>query len=95
VPTYAEQGYPDLVASAWFALSGPAKLPPGIVERLNAEIVKALHAPDVEARLRKEAIDTKSLDAAAFTEFFKAEAQRWTPWARAVAAQVKAQGAPQ
>jgi tripartite-type tricarboxylate transporter receptor subunit TctC len=95
VPTYAELGYPDLVASAWFALSGPAKLPRGIAERLNAEVVKALHAPDIEARLRKETIDTKSLDPSAFTEFFKAEAQRWTPWAKAVAAQMKASGAQQ
>jgi tripartite-type tricarboxylate transporter receptor subunit TctC len=70
-------------------------LPRGIAERLNAEVVKALHAPDVEARLRQETIDTKSLDAAAFTEFFKAEAQRWTPWAKAVAAQMKASEAPQ
>jgi tripartite-type tricarboxylate transporter receptor subunit TctC len=95
VPTYAEQGYPDLAASVWFALSGPANLPPVIVDRLNAEVAKALHAPDIQARLRKEAIDTKSLDAAAFTEFFKAEAQRWTPLAKSVAAQVKASGGPQ
>jgi tripartite-type tricarboxylate transporter receptor subunit TctC len=95
VPTYAEQGYPELTASVWFALSGPARLPRDIVDRLNAEVVKALHAPDIQARLRKEAIDTKSLDASAFTEFFKAEAQRWTPLAKSVAAQVKASGGPQ
>ena len=83
VPTYREAGYPEIVASAWFALSGPANLPREIVERLNAEIVKALHAPDVQARFRKEAIDTKTLDAAAFTAFFKAEAERWTPLAKA------------
>jgi tripartite-type tricarboxylate transporter receptor subunit TctC len=90
VPTYTEQGYPEIVASAWFALSGPANLPREIVDRLNTEVVKALHAPDVEPRLRNEAIDTKTLDADAFTAFFRAEAQRWTPLAKAVAAQVKA-----
>src|SRR5262249_28968334 len=89
VPTYKEQGYADLVASVWFALSGPANLPRDIVTRLNAEVVKALYAPDVQERFRKEAIDTKSLDADAFTAFFKAEAERWTPLAKAVAEQTK------
>ena len=90
LPTYKEQGYPDIVASTWFALSGPANLPRDIVARLNAEVVKALHAPDVQARFQREAIDTKTLDADAFTAFYKAEAERWTPLAKAVAAQVKA-----
>jgi tripartite-type tricarboxylate transporter receptor subunit TctC len=94
LPTFKEQGYPDIVASTWFALSGPAKLPRDIVERLNAEVVKALHAPDVQARFQREAIDTKTLDADAFTAFFKAEAERWTPLARSVAAQVEAGAQP-
>jgi tripartite-type tricarboxylate transporter receptor subunit TctC len=89
VPTYKELGYPDLTTSTWFALSGPANLPRDIVDRLNAEVVKALHAPDVQERFRKEAIDTKTLDAEAFTAFFKAETQRWTPLAKAVAEQTR------
>ncbi len=89
VPTYKEQGYPELIASAWFALSGPANVPRDIVGRLNAEVVKVLHAPDVQERFRREAIDTKTLDAEAFTAFFKAEAERWTPLAKAVAEQTK------
>jgi tripartite-type tricarboxylate transporter receptor subunit TctC len=92
LPTYKEQGYPDLIASTWFALSGPAHLPPEIVERLNAEVVKALNGPDLQARFEREAIDTKTATAAEFTALFKAEAARWTPLAKAVAAAVKAAG---
>jgi tripartite-type tricarboxylate transporter receptor subunit TctC len=94
LPTYKEQGYPDLISSTWFALSGPAHLPREIVERLNAEVVKALQVPDVQARFQREAIDTKTLDADAFTAFYGAEAERWTPLAKSVAAQVKG-GSPQ
>jgi tripartite-type tricarboxylate transporter receptor subunit TctC len=94
VPTYKELGYPEMVASTWFALSGPANMPRDIVDRLNAEIVKAFQAPELQARFTREAIDTKMLDAAAFTAFFKAEAARWTPLAKAVAAQVKADEKP-
>ena len=96
IPTFKELGYPSLVSSTWFALSGPANLPPQIVTRLNTEVVKALHAPDVQARFESEAIDTKSLNAADFTAFFRDEVVRWTPIAKAVAAQAKATGmAPQ
>ena len=62
------------------------------VADLNAEVVKALHAPDLQARFEKDAIDTKSLHAADFTTFFRAEMERWTPLAREVAAEVKAAG---
>jgi tripartite-type tricarboxylate transporter receptor subunit TctC len=88
-----EQGYAGLIGSTWFALSGPANLPREIVERLNTEVVKILHASDLQARFAREAIDTKSLDADAFTAYFKAEAVHWTPLARSVAEQAKAGGA--
>jgi hypothetical protein len=42
-----------------------------------------------QARFAREAIDTKTLDAAAFTAYFKAEAERWTPLARSVVDKVK------
>src|SRR5205814_2301216 len=71
LPTYKEQGYPNLVASTWFALAGPSNLPRDIVDRLNSEVVKAVHSPELAPRLAKEAIDTKSLDATAFTAFFQ------------------------
>jgi tripartite-type tricarboxylate transporter receptor subunit TctC len=93
LPTYVEQGYAGLVGSTWFALSGPANMPREIVDRLNAEVVKILHASDLQARFAGEAIDTKRLDADAFTAYFKAEAARWTPLARSVVDQVKASGA--
>jgi tripartite-type tricarboxylate transporter receptor subunit TctC len=89
VPTYKEQGYPQLVASTWFALSGPPNLPKEIVDRVNAEVVKALHAPDAQARFAKEAIDTKTLNAEDFNAFYRAEAERWRPLAGEVAAQIK------
>jgi tripartite-type tricarboxylate transporter receptor subunit TctC len=62
-----------LGGSTWFALSGPANMPREIVDRLNAEVVKILHASDLQARFAREAIDTKSLDADAFTAYFKAK----------------------
>lgn len=39
--------------SSWFGILGPAGMPPDVVARLNAEIVKALNAPDVKSRFEQ------------------------------------------
>ena len=83
VPTYREAGFPDLVASIWFSLSGPAALPPDIVNRLNSEVRRVLQLPDVRARLRPEGIEPGNLDPKAFTEFVAAEVKRWAPVVKA------------
>src|SRR5215510_858055 len=79
VPTFAESGYRELVATIWFSLSAPAGLPAPIVERLNAEVRKALDAPDVRERLKPEGIEPGRLSAAEFTAFVAEELKRWTP----------------
>jgi tripartite-type tricarboxylate transporter receptor subunit TctC len=83
IPTFAESGYPDLVATVWFSLSGPAGLPPQIVERLNAEVRRALELSDVKEKLRHEGITANRLDAKEFTAFVADELRRWGPIVRA------------
>lgn len=51
VPTFTEQGFPDMTASAWFGFYLPARTPRPIVERLNRAINDALALPDVRERL--------------------------------------------
>jgi len=84
VPTFVESGYPDLVATVWFSLSGPAGVPPLIVAKLNAEVRAILQLPDVRERLQPEGIEPNDLDAAAFAEFVRAEIARWAPLAKAM-----------
>ena len=83
VPTFTESGYPELVATVWFALSGPAGLPPEIVSRLNAESQRILALPEVRARLRADGILAQPLGVQAFVEFVAAEMRRWAPVIRA------------
>src|SRR5262252_10871086 len=87
VPTFGELGYPELTASIWFSLSGPAGMPPEIVNKLNAEVRRALKAPDVRERLRPEGIEPGDLDPQQFTAFVAAELKRWAPIVRASGAQ--------
>jgi tripartite-type tricarboxylate transporter receptor subunit TctC len=83
VPTFAELGYPELTASIWFSLSGPAGMPPDIVNRLNAEVRRILKLHDVLERLRPEGIEPGDLDPQQFTAFVASELKRWAPVVRA------------
>ncbi len=51
VPTTAEQGYPQFEAQLFSGLFAPAGTPAEIVQRVNAEAVKAIRAPEMQARL--------------------------------------------
>ena len=73
VPTVAESGFPGFEAVTWFGIAVPAGVPPAIVNRLNAEIVKVLQAPDVKQRLDG---DVKT-GPEAFAAAVKADHDKW------------------
>jgi tripartite-type tricarboxylate transporter receptor subunit TctC len=79
VPTFRELGYPELVATTWFALSGPAGLPPDIVTRLNHEVVKAMDLPQMRTLIAQDAIETKAMTAPEVTQYFQSEIDKWQP----------------
>lgn len=86
VPTYAELGYPELTATIWFSLSGPAGMPRDIINRLNVEVRRILQQADVRERLKLEGIEALDLDPQAFSAFVAAELKRWAPVVRAAGA---------
>jgi len=88
VPTFRESGYPDLVASIWFSLSGPPNVPAEVVTRLNGEVRRVLQLPDVRERLNADGIEANQLDAKAFNDFLAAEVRRWTPVVKASGARL-------
>jgi tripartite-type tricarboxylate transporter receptor subunit TctC len=79
VPTFKELGYPELVATTWFSISGPPGVPKDIVDRLNEACVKALDNPDVSKALKQEGISVERMDSNAFTKFVEGEVARWAP----------------
>ena len=50
VPTMAEAGVPDMVVPVWTAFFAPAKTPPAIVARLQKEVARVVHTPEVRER---------------------------------------------
>lgn len=61
VPTVAESGVPGFETLAWNGLMAPANTPKPIIDKLNAEIHKALDAPEMKERLRAQGLDRKSV----------------------------------
>ncbi len=84
VPTFSEAGYPDLVATTWFGVSGPPGMPPAMVERINAEIRKGLKTDSMQKMMAQEGIQSQDWDAATFTRFMRSETDRWIPLVQSV-----------
>jgi tripartite-type tricarboxylate transporter receptor subunit TctC len=57
LPTVAESGLPGYEMSGWFGTVAPAGTPAAVIARLNAEYVRALHAPEVRTRLEGFGLD--------------------------------------
>lgn len=85
VPTVAESGYPGFEALAWHGILAPAKTPPEIVKKLNAEIVKALADPETNKLLTNQAMQTVGNTPEAFAAFIQKDIATW----KAVAAAAK------
>jgi tripartite-type tricarboxylate transporter receptor subunit TctC len=69
---------PGYESTSWQGLVVPARTPKPIIDRLHAEVVKALRSPDLEARLLAEGSDIGGIPPAAFTAHIKSEIAKWT-----------------
>lgn len=76
VPTLREQGY-DLVTSSWFGLSGPARMPQPVVERLSREVRAILAAPETRARFAEIGGTPGEFSPEAYAAFVAREVTDW------------------
>ncbi len=79
VPTFKESGYPTLVGTTWFSMSGPANMPKEIAEKLNKEVIVAVTRPETVERFRRDGFIANTLSSADFTKFVAEEISRWKP----------------
>ena len=77
VPTMNESGFSDFDDLTWFAFFAPAGTPPAIVEQLNAEINKAMEAPDVVAKFAEQGLSSRRNSPAEFNAYLRAEIPKW------------------
>jgi tripartite-type tricarboxylate transporter receptor subunit TctC len=84
VPTFAEQGFKDMVHSEWFAFFLPAKAAPDLVTRFNAALKIALASKDVVDGLATFGLEAMSSSPAELADLLKQDTAKWAPIVKAI-----------
>jgi tripartite-type tricarboxylate transporter receptor subunit TctC len=77
VPTIAEQGLPGFNVGSWFGIMAPAGTPAPIVQRLYGEIAKVVATAEIQKFLLSQGAEPMVMDPPKFTEFLRAETEKW------------------
>lgn len=77
VAPVAQSGVPGYGASAWYGLFAPAKTPEPVLERLRAEVVEIVKAPEVRKAMLELGAKPSGIAGADLRKFQQAEIQRW------------------
>jgi tripartite-type tricarboxylate transporter receptor subunit TctC len=78
LPTVAEQGVAGYDVSSWAGLMAPAGTPRPVVDKLNAETLKALQLPAVKARLEEMGGEARGSTPEEMRAMLASEVERWT-----------------
>lgn len=79
VPTFAEQGFSNMVHQDWFAFFLPAKAPASVVNRLNGSLRKALAEKDVVDSLGTFGLAATSCSPEELAALLKSDTAKWQP----------------
>jgi tripartite-type tricarboxylate transporter receptor subunit TctC len=77
IPTIAESGYADYRADYWWGIAAPAKTPVEIVNRLAAELNKALQSAEIKQRYAAEGAEPTAMTREQLRQFIAADIPRW------------------
>lgn len=77
VPNFRESGYPQVEGSGWLGLFAPAKTPKPLVERISADVNRALAKPEVRKKMEDYGLVVRGTTPAAFTEAVRRQHVYW------------------
>ncbi len=77
VPTTGEDGYGDVIGSAWNGVVAPAGTPKTIIDKLNTDTSQILAAPDTKQRFGELGMQSVGGTPEDFARFLEAESQKW------------------
>jgi tripartite-type tricarboxylate transporter receptor subunit TctC len=89
VPTVSEAGVPGYEAVIWLGVMAPAATPRAVLERLSAEIVKVVNAPEVKENWAKQGASPMGMSPAEFERFLREDIQKWAKLVRATGMKVE------
>lgn len=88
IPTFAELGYPDLVAENFVGVSAPAGIPGPVASRLATELNAVLAMPEIRSKLEAQGFELAQRSPEDFTRFIQEQAERWRPIVKASGARL-------
>ena len=77
VPTLDEAGLFGFQAVAWNGLTAPARTPKNVIDKLNADVLKVVRAPELVEKLRAEGSDPVGSSVEQYTAFLRDEIAKW------------------
>jgi tripartite-type tricarboxylate transporter receptor subunit TctC len=77
LPTFAEAGVPGYEVGNWYAVVVPARTPAPVIARLNGELVKATHNPEIKRRFLELGADPVGSTPEELTKYQRAEIEKW------------------
>ena len=77
VPTFDEQGVPNLYASSWYGLMGPAGMPAALVQQLNSATNEVLRSPELLTRMNELGAEVGGGSPEEFAQFIQSEIHRY------------------
>nr|WP_315431560.1 tripartite tricarboxylate transporter substrate binding protein [uncultured Albidiferax sp.] len=77
VPTFKEQGYPELEFSSWFGVVAPAKTPADVLAKLNTDIVKVVRSAEGKAKLEDAGFRATGSSREDFARSIAADTAKW------------------
>lgn len=84
VPTFAELGYPAVVAKLWVGLMAPKGTPQPVIDRLGREVSEIMRDPAMRARLEGQGWEMQGGGEAQFRSFIDQDAKRWRDLSKTV-----------
>ena len=79
IPTVAESGVPGFDVSSWYGLFAPARTPPDIVRKLNADAVAVMREPEIRQKIEALGLEVVGSTPEEMAAFLKAEMVKWEP----------------
>jgi tripartite-type tricarboxylate transporter receptor subunit TctC len=79
IPTFKEEGFPEIEGVGWNAIVVPAKTPKPVIDKLSAAIAKALKSPDVVEKIQGLGNDAMGTTPEEFAAVLKKDRERWAP----------------
>ena len=82
LPTLIELGIPDMEVPVWTALFAPARTPPAIVARLQREVARTVHLPEIKERFAAMGIDPVGSTSEELARQVARDIEKWTAVAK-------------